>query len=108
MVWDVSTIFYLRSKRQTVNIISPTFEIRSPYGLLTEEDGIKLLRFIEWNARISHRSEFAQTDQSWRRFIQAVVLERADWSVVEHAVITVVIRTDRAVCMELVRHRLFS
>jgi len=59
-------------------------------------------------ARISHRSEEAQTEDSWKRFLTAVVLERGDWSVVEHASLTVVFRVDRGVTHELVRHRLFS
>lgn len=67
-----------------------------------------MLRFIEQMARISHRSEDKQTEDSWRRFIQAVVLEHGDWSVVEHASLTVIFRVDRGVTHELVRHRLFS
>lgn len=67
-----------------------------------------MLQFIERMARISHRSEDKQTEDSWRRFIQAVVLEHGDWSVVEHATATVIFRVDRGVTHELVRHRLFS
>lgn len=67
-----------------------------------------MLRFIEQMARISHRSEDRQTEDSWRRFIQAVVLEHGDWSVTEHASLTVIFRVDRGVTHELVRHRLFS
>jgi len=33
-----------------------------------------MLQFVEKMARISHRSEEKQTDDSWKRFIQAVVL----------------------------------
>jgi hypothetical protein len=47
----------------------------------TERTGIGLLRKIEWNARISHRSEEAQTADSWLRFLTAVVMEKGDWSV---------------------------
>jgi thymidylate synthase (FAD) len=75
---------------------------------LTPEIGIDLLRWIEYNARISHRSEEKQTDDSWQRFLSAVVLQHGDWSVAEHATATVIFRVDRGVTHELVRHRLFS
>lgn len=70
--------------------------------------GVQLLRFIEQQARISHRSEDKQTHDSWERFITAVVLQHGDWSVVEHASLTVVFRVDRGVSHELVRHRMLS
>lgn len=91
-----------------MKIINPSFEIRTPWGLLTEERGIDLLRWIETNARISHRSEDMQTPTSWKRFLQAVVVQRGDWSVAEHATVTVIFRVDRGVTHELVRHRHFS
>lgn len=74
----------------------------------TLDTGIGLLRKIEWNARISHGSEDAQTAESYKRFIQAVVMERGDWSVVEHASVTVDTLVDRGITHEWVRHRLFS
>ncbi len=72
------------------------------------DDGIALLRRIEWCARISHRSEEAQTADSWQRIIKAIVLEHGDWSVVEHASVSVDMLVDRGITHELVRHRLFS
>ena len=92
-----------------MKIIEPSFSLFTSTGKpLTPDDGVQMLRWIETNARISHRSEFGQTDTSWQRFIQAVVLEHGDMSVVEHASLTAIIRTDRGVTHELVRHRLFS
>jgi thymidylate synthase (FAD) len=91
-----------------MNLVKASFEFRTPFGQLTPEVGLQMLRFIEWNARISHASEDKQTDDSWKRFIQAVVIEHGDLSVIEHATLTAVLRIDRAICMELVRHRLFS
>src|SRR5579884_2957165 len=93
-----------------MKIIEPNFYLLNPYSgeKLTPEDGIKLLWHIESMARISHRSESKQTPESWRRFIEAVVISHGDWSVTEHASVTAVIRTDRGVTHELVRHRLFS
>ena len=87
-----------------MKIIEPSFSL----SISTQEEGINLLRFIEKQARISHRSEDAQTENSWERFIRSVVLEHGDYSVIEHAGVTVTIRTDRGITHELVRHRLFS
>ena len=70
--------------------------------------GIALLKKIEWCGRISHRSEDAQTDESWDRFLRAVVLGKGDWSIVEHAVVTVDAVMDRGITHEWVRHRLAS
>lgn len=84
-----------------MRFIEPSFEILG-------EPGIPMLRHIEAMARISHRSEGAQTEDSWKRFLETVVLQHGDWSVVEHASLTVVFRVDRGVTHELVRHRLFS
>jgi thymidylate synthase (FAD) len=84
-----------------MKIIEPSFEI-------VDKLGIHMLQRIERMARISHRSENAQTDDSWKKFIETVVLQHGDWSVVEHANVTVIFRVDRGVTHELVRHRLFS
>jgi thymidylate synthase (FAD) len=83
-----------------------------PYARLMDvadlHDGIRLLKKIEWCGRISHRSEDAQTDDSWDRFIRTVVLGHGDWSIVEHASATVDMLVDRGITHEIVRHRLFS
>lgn len=71
-------------------------------------DGIATLRRIEWAGRISHRSEEAQTPDSYDRFIRAVVLHHGDWSIVEHASVSVDMLVDRGITHEIVRHRLFS
>ena len=89
-----------------MRIIEPNFEIVTPFGPLTKEMGIQMLRFIERNARISHKSEEAQTEDSWRRFIEAVVLKHGDWSVAEHCSVTVIFRVDRGMAMEIRTHRL--
>jgi thymidylate synthase (FAD) len=91
-----------------VKIIEPSFSLHTSSGPLTEEKGIELLRWVEFNARISHRSEEAQTTDSWRRFIDAVVMKHGDFSVIEHATVTAIMRVDRGLTHELVRHRLFS
>lgn len=91
-----------------MRIIEPSFSLETPFGPLDAETGIRLLRWIERNARISHASEDRQTEDSWRKFIRMVVVDRADWSVAEHVSVTAIIRTDRGITHELVRHRHFS
>jgi thymidylate synthase (FAD) len=91
-----------------MKIIEPSFQLTTMFGRLTPYMGTRMLRFIEAQARISHRSEGRQTPTTWERFIKAVVLEHGDWSVTEHASVTATIRIDRGVTHELVRHRLFS
>lgn len=92
-----------------MKITEPNFYVSTPYGdNLGLGDGIKMLRFIERQARISHRSENRVTPNSWERFITDVVMGHGDWSVTEHAYVTVTFRVDRGVTHELVRHRLFA
>lgn len=87
-----------------------------PFGL---SDGKSLLRKIEFCGRISHRSEDKMETQSslvpaevdWERterFLRSVVLGHGDWSIVEHASVSVEFLVDRGITHEIVRHRLFS
>ncbi len=85
--------------------ISPSVQIVNP---ATEEEGVALLRRIEMFSRISHRSEDLMKEDSWLKFIKFVVMDKGDWSVVEHASAAVVFRTNRGITHEFVRHRLFS
>lgn len=88
-----------------MKLVTSSFEILNPEG---PEEGINMLRRIERLARISHRTEDRQTEDSWQRFIKSVVLDHGDWSVVEHVSSTVIFRVNRGVTHELVRHRLFA
>lgn len=88
-----------------INIVEPYARIMN---VASREDGIRLLRQIEWCGRISHRSEDTQGDTSWERFIPAVVMGHGDWSIVEHASVSVDMIVDRGITHEIVRHRLFS
>lgn len=96
-----------------MNLITPYAKMMAPVpwdedAPFTLNDGIAMLRRIEWCARISHRSEDAMTDNSYDRFIRSVVLQHGDWSVTEHQSVSVDFYVDRGVTHELVRHRLFS
>jgi thymidylate synthase (FAD) len=94
-----------------MNIIKPYAKIlptSTAYDSFTKQEGIELLKKIEWCARISHRSEDAVTENSYDRFLRSVVLSHGDWSVVEHASVSVDMYVDRGITHEIVRHRLFS
>lgn len=97
-----------------MKIIRPYAKILMPWAdetnneFLLQEKGEMALKFIEWCARISHRAEDKQTQDSWKRFIQSVVIEHGDWSVVEHVSVSVDSVTDRGITHEWVRHRITS
>lgn len=92
-----------------MNIVEPYARLlRIDGGHANDLAGIEALRHIEWCGRISHRSEDAQSPDSWDRFIRAVVLQHGDWSIVEHATATVDMLVDRGITHEVVRHRLFA
>jgi thymidylate synthase (FAD) len=100
-----------------MNIVTPYAKINMLFGRQvnfgdsaatehTKQAGIEALRYIEWCGRISHRSEDAQTGDSYKRFIQSVVIDHGDWSIVEHVSASVDFLVDRGITHELVRHRL--
>lgn len=100
----------MRSHRggETVKLVQPYARIvgqRSTDAVFTREDGIDLLRRVEYFARISHRSEDAQTHESWERFLTSVVLKHGDWSVTEHVTVSVDAVVDRGIMAEWTRHR---
>ena len=78
----------------------------APTSTFTTQDGIALLKRVEYFGRISHRSEEAQTEDSWERFITSVVLGRGDFSIIEHCSVTVDAVVDRGITHEWVRHRI--
>lgn len=88
-----------------MKIIEPSAYLQTPENTGV---GLSCLRKIETLARISHRSESKQDENSWESFIREHVLKHGDWSVTEHASATVIFRVDRGITHELVRHRLFS
>lgn len=91
-----------------MKIIRPSFLLQVSGEPLCPEAGVDLLRTVESLARISHRTEEKRTQDSWKRFLETHVVGHGDWSVTEHASVTAIIRTDRGITHELVRHRLFS
>lgn len=77
-----------------------------PIDCSSKEAGINLLRKVEWCARLSHRSEARQTAVSWEKFLTSIVLHHGDWSVTEHASITVDVRVDVKTATAWTRHRI--
>jgi thymidylate synthase (FAD) len=100
-----------RERSSQINVIQPYAHLMPLAGggeCFTRDDGIQLLKRIEWCARISHRSEDAATENSYDRFVRSVVLQHGDWSVTEHASVSVDFCVDRGITHEVVRHRLFG
>lgn len=91
-----------------MKVIDPSFLLTAFGEPLHPETGVGLLRIVENLARISHRTEERMTADSWKRFLETHVIGHGDWSVTEHASVTALVRTDRGITHELVRHRLFS
>lgn len=97
-----------------MRIIKPYARLMAPphkqpeHDWFTLEDGIDLLRRVEWAGRISHRSEDKQERTSYDNFLRRIVLEHGDFSIVEHCVISADLLVDRGLSHELVRHRLAS
>lgn len=83
-------------------------KIVKPYAHIIAPIDVSSMAKIEWCARISHRAEDKQTEGSWKRFLQSVVLDHGDWSVVEHVSVSVDALVDRGITHEWVRHRLAS
>lgn len=88
-----------------IQSFTPWLEQQNKFTLF---DGVNLLRKIEYEARVSHRSEERMTEDSYDRFLRSVVLDHGDFSVTEHASVTVEALVDRGITHEWVRHRLGS
>ncbi|MDE2101332.1 MAG: FAD-dependent thymidylate synthase [Patescibacteria group bacterium] len=90
-------------EKLTVNLVEESAVL---LDVPNQATGIEMLRKIEACGRVSHASEDQASPDSWKRFIEAVVLQHGDWSIVEHVSVTVNFILDRGCCFELVRHRL--
>ena len=88
-----------------MEIVKPSFQI---LDVEDEAAGVRMLKRIEYIARISHRSEDAQTAHGYDRFLRSVVMGHGDMSVIEHEKVTVVFEVDRGITHEIVRHRVGS
>lgn len=85
-------------------VVEPSFTILSP---ASKEQALESLQRVERAGRVCYKSEDRMTDDSYVRFIR-MLMQRGHWSVIEHAVMTAHVVTNRGVTHELVRHRLAS
>jgi len=82
--------------------------IEQSFRVLTDlSDEKAILRNIELAGRVCYKSEYKITEGSCEAFVKGII-KKGHESVIEHALITVSIITDRGVTHELVRHRLSS
>lgn len=89
-----------------MKIVRPYMRMLTTGGVVTVDwdERKEPLSFVDWCGRISHRSEDAPTDTE--KFLKFVVIEKGDWSIVEHASVTVDAIVDRGITHEIVRHRI--
>lgn len=81
--------------------IKPQFVIETPVN------GQEILKHIEKVGRVCYKSEDRITDTSAEKFV-AMIIKHGHEAVIEHFSITVKLIIDRAVSMEVVRHRMAS
>jgi len=81
--------------------------IKPSYKIEDEIDGLAILKRIERAGRVCYKSEDRITDDSAIKFVQRILASKHE-SVIEHEKITVTIICDRAVSLEIVRHRIGS
>lgn len=79
--------------------------IRPSYEILTDVNGLEMLKQIERAGRTCYKSEDKITDDSCVKFVKNI-LKRRHLSVIEHVNLSVKFIVDRGVTHELVRHRL--
>lgn len=80
-------------------LVKPSFEI------LTDLDGMRMVRNIERAGRVCYKSEDKITDESAEKFVRGII-KSGHHSVIEHESLSVKFICDRGVTHEMVRHRL--
>ena len=81
--------------------------VKSEVEIITNDNGVDILKRLEKIGRICYKSEDKITDDSYVNFIKGLI-QRKHESVLEHQNITVKFIVDRGVSHEIVRHRLAS
>lgn len=79
--------------------------VKPSYEILTEIDGLAMLRRIELAGRTCYKSEDAISDDSVLEFVRKII-KRGHLSIIEYESFSVRFVIDRGVSHELVRHRL--
>ena len=93
-----------------MKIILPSVQIINPFEqFITDDKFLELyVNHCERQARKSHRSEDLIKEGSAQKLLNFIVMQKGDFSVIEHASVTVDFTVDRGVTHELVRHRIAS
>ncbi len=81
--------------------------IDQTHEIIDKIDGEEILKKIELCGRVCYKSEDKITLDSAKRFVKNII-DSGHHSVLEHFNISVRIITDRAISLEIVRHRLAS
>lgn len=81
--------------------------IKAKYEILTNTEGIELLKKIEKIGRTCYKSEDKITNESCINFVKGIIT-RGHEAMLEHEAISVKFTCDRGVSHELVRHRIAS
>lgn len=79
--------------------------IKAGYEILTNLDGLEILKLIERIGRVCYKSEGKITDNSCIDFVK-MLLDRGHEAMIEHYSFSVKFICDRGVSHEIVRHRL--
>lgn len=94
-----------------MKIVEPQATMINPVGLsntFESSNGIAMLKRVEYFGRVSHGSEGAITEDSYKRFLHFVCMEKGDLSIIEHEHVSVDVLVDRGITHEWVRHRIGS
>ena len=81
--------------------------INAGFQILTNINGIEMLKNIEYIARTCYKSEYMMTDLSAVKMVESLI-NRGHEAMLEHQSISVKFIVDRGVSHELVRHRMSS
>ena len=81
--------------------------VKPSYKILTEIDGVKMLKKLEEAGRTCYKSEDLISEDSYKPLIKHLLTSN-HLSVIEHQYFSVRFICDRGVSHEIVRHRLSS
>lgn len=81
--------------------------INAGFQILSNINGMEMLKNIEYIARTCYKSEYMMTDLSAVKMVESLI-NRGHEAMLEHQSISVKFIVDRAVSHELVRHRMAS
>lgn len=81
--------------------------VKAGYEIIDDLDGIAILKKIEKIGRVCYKSEDKITSESCKPFVEGLI-RSGHHSVIEHFSFSVKFIVDRAIQLEIVRHRLCS